>query len=655
MSDLVSPPTGSARTRPASPASGRNGSPAARELWSAYAALRRPARPHASTDPDEHARRARDLLRRLASRGFDAGALSPDRLPALARVRSVVHGRVRVISTDDERFPADAIGAAESGGLAPERAVRIAETAARALEAFTSEPWSLPEGQPRAALEVRVVSLGGADRATHPAWRHVAIGAANAIEDDARATVRAVFEHLVGRALAEAGQEARPWDALVLGGSACAADWLLGAADGHLAAPDPARSFEDTPGVPQAGSDAAALWRALAEECADAANALPHLLRLVLGAACALPAEAPRARALAAALRWLGTTGAFDRMEGALARSATPFARHALLQGLESARGAAPTLARGAATGAEVDLAPYTAHVAHLVPDPASPWGVLRVTLRAEHAEPDALLQVARLGARGAVLGIARSEGARLEIDARALTGVVVVLSARAARVRGTLAVEACAPRALLEISAADRVGGVEHEVPVRGWTWRSCDVLVEDEAAPRAVPPRATRVRVRVRNRGDAPARSVAVRAGWQPARGEPVDDAWRPLLDADGLESEARLDELAAGAARWVALSWLPDASAEAVWIEVGALAESGEPAGAVTFAGERADATDAAGEARAEALCLECADFRALPPGLEPEQVLALRARVDGVLRWGAGYRVAALSDRGGAGSA
>jgi hypothetical protein len=206
------------------------------------------------------------------------------------------------------------------------------------------------------------------------------------------------------------------------------------------------------------------------------------------------------------------------------------------------------------------------------------------------------------------------------------------------------LHVVALEPRALLEVTAADRIGGVEHELAFEAWTWRSCDIAVEDERACAVDPPRATRVRVRVRNRGDHTASDLVVRARWQPWVGEPIPSAWRACLDWNGAESTVTIEALRAGAAPWFSLPWRPDALADAAWIEVVARTDDGAlESRAITFAG--APPHGLGPDARPRTVCPDAGDFRALPPGMAPEELLRKVVREDGEVRAGASYRLVA----------
>ncbi|HEY0421824.1 MAG TPA: hypothetical protein VGC82_00695 [Rhodopila sp.] len=101
--------------------------------------------------------------------------------------------------------------------------------------------------------------------------------------------------------------------------------------------------------------------------------------------------------------------------------------------------------------------------------------------------------------------------------------------------------------------------GGTELEVDPRGWswTWLSPDVIVDTDRDgirfPGVLPGMVNRLRLRLRNRGNAVASDIRVKFWWQPAGPQLSSWAWTPVAEASCVRLQPNDEE-------WVAVEWVP-----------------------------------------------------------------------------------------------
>ena len=546
-----------------------------------------------------------------AACGEGPGECPPRDLPVGCQVRVYATRRVRVRYTTDARFPDHALDPAApirdeelafpDGPLVgwlrarledlpagndhvPPRAVQeIALLADHALRRFRGPPFCADRPGLRARadesaehpLEVRIVARSDVAVTTRPEWQHVEVGRGLARELHMRLVPHVVFHRLQYLALGSATNGALR-EQVLEGGASFAAEAL---------------------GAP--ASPGGSLWRALGERLSavSGASAAPLGFDFYLAV---LEESALRGPDLAAARRaWRRRTphGSFDE---ALAEWHVAESLQAL--GLSAPD---PRLRTGGARGPRprpridrVELTSrgrYRRDLAALPPlgrlalvAGTEGQGTRMLAVRLELTEGSGALFVLRVRPGGrAALDLWRSAGSRdacwlrLEPGERALA----VVAAGPSGCGGSLLLEDHERAAALSVTPANAAAGSAYPLDpaMWSWTWISPDVMVDNDDDGRADPVRPgrlNRLKVRVFNRGNARAHGICLRASWQPGATRPVEDGWRPVLDASGVPAEARTrgslepDEL-----RWFTLEWAAPREDFVTWflrVEVAAAAE-------------------------------------------------------------------------------
>jgi hypothetical protein len=251
-----------------------------------------------------------------------------------------------------------------------------------------------------------------------------------------------------------------------------------------------------------------------------------------------------------------------------------PGAGAANLAALQAAvlAGDAVTLAQGTSVTRNVAAqAEYSARYFRVTPGAPAPR-LLRVTFTASAAMGDPLVQILRLGVGGALVDLHRSDAASwsktLSMDG--LSSVVVIVSARVHPGGYDVQLEEVASATDVMVTRWNSAVGTEYEADPRGWawTWVSPDVMVDtddDGLADGSVYFGVNnRLKVRIRNRGNAPATGIQVDFWYQKATPFLSSAGWVPVQDVLGVTQVVASETLAAhgspGSEKWVSVSWAP-----------------------------------------------------------------------------------------------
>jgi hypothetical protein len=251
-----------------------------------------------------------------------------------------------------------------------------------------------------------------------------------------------------------------------------------------------------------------------------------------------------------------------------------PGAGAATLAALQAAvlAGDAVTLAQGTSvTRSIVGQKEYSARYFRVTPGAPAPR-LLRVDFTASPAMSDPLVQILRLGAGGALVDLHRSDAASWTktVAMDGLASVVVIVSARVHPGDYDVHFEEVASGTDVMATRWNSAVGTEYEADPRGWawTWVSPDVMVDtddDGLADGSVYFGVdNRLKLRIRNRGNAAASGIQVDFWYQKATPFLSSASWIPVQDALGITQVVTAETLAAhgapGSEKWVSVNWAP-----------------------------------------------------------------------------------------------
>ncbi|MDB4952167.1 MAG: hypothetical protein JWM27_4816 [Gemmatimonadetes bacterium] len=234
--------------------------------------------------------------------------------------------------------------------------------------------------------------------------------------------------------------------------------------------------------------------------------------------------------------------------------------------------GDAVTLATGTdVTRSVVGQKAYSARYYRVTPGAPVPR-LLRVTFTASAGMTDPLVQVVRLGAGSALVDLHRSDSASWSktVAMDGLSAVVVIVSARVHPGDFSLRFEEVASATDVMVTRWNSAVGTEFEASPRGWawTWVSPDVMVDtddDGMADGSVFFGVNnKLKLRIRNRGNAPATGIHVDFWYQKATPFLSSGAWIPvqdvLLATQSISGESLAAHGSPGSEKWVSVSWAP-----------------------------------------------------------------------------------------------
>ncbi|MEO8179210.1 MAG: hypothetical protein ABI895_10295 [Deltaproteobacteria bacterium] len=197
---------------------------------------------------------------------------------------------------------------------------------------------------------------------------------------------------------------------------------------------------------------------------------------------------------------------------------------------------------------------------------------MVRINFSASAAMTDPLVQVLRLGAGSALLDLHRSDRSTYSktIDLSGLSEVVVIVSARMNPGDYSIQFEELATASDVMVTRWNTRVGKEYEIDPRGWawTWTSPDVMVDTDddglADSQVFFGVNNKLKLRLRNRGNAAANNIQVEFWYQKATPFLTAAGWLPVQDTALTTQTVTGESLAAagqaGSEKWVSVDWAP-----------------------------------------------------------------------------------------------
>lgn len=235
----------------------------------------------------------------------------------------------------------------------------------------------------------------------------------------------------------------------------------------------------------------------------------------------------------------------------------------------------------------------YSARYFRVTPGAPAPR-MLRVNFTASAGMTDPLVQIVRIGAGGALVDLHRSDRPSYSktISMSGLTSVIVIVAARENPGDFTISFEEVASATDVMVTRWNSAVGREFEIDPRGWSWSwvSPDVMVDTNndglADTQVVFGVDNRLKVRIRNRGNAAASNIQVEFWYQKATPFLTAGGWIPVQNAAMVTQVITGETLAAagspGSEKWVGVDWAPvdDGTAHPHWCVRARITVPGDP---------------------------------------------------------------------------
>ena len=226
------------------------------------------------------------------------------------------------------------------------------------------------------------------------------------------------------------------------------------------------------------------------------------------------------------------------------------------------------TIAQGAAvTRNVVGHKPYAAVYYELTPGSPAPR-MLRVNVTTASGMSDPLIQILRIGAANALIDLHRSDRTAWSktINMTGLTRVLVIVGSREHGGDFTIHFDEVASATDVMITRWNTAVSTEYEVNPMGWAWAwvspdimvdTNDDLLEDGSVYFG---QNNKLKVRLRNRGNAPASNIQVDFWYQKATPYLTSAGWIPVQNVGSVTQQLTGLSLAAGADGWFSVDWAP-----------------------------------------------------------------------------------------------
>jgi hypothetical protein len=210
---------------------------------------------------------------------------------------------------------------------------------------------------------------------------------------------------------------------------------------------------------------------------------------------------------------------------------------------------------------------PYAAVYYQLTPGSPAPR-MLRINVTTTGGMSDPLVQILRIGASNALVDLHRSDRTAWSktINMDGLTKVFVIVGSREHGGDFTVNFDEVASATDVMVTRWNTAAGTEYEVDPAGWAWAwvSPDVMVdtnndllEDGSVFFA---QNNRLKIRLRNRGNALASNIRVDFWYQKATPYLTSAGWIPVRNTTGITQQLTGLSLGAGADGWFAVDWAP-----------------------------------------------------------------------------------------------
>lgn len=233
---------------------------------------------------------------------------------------------------------------------------------------------------------------------------------------------------------------------------------------------------------------------------------------------------------------------------------------------------------------------PWAARFYRVTPSGTSPPRMLRIALAASAGMTDPLIQILRIGPANALLDVHRSDltSYAKTINMAGLQSVVVIVASRDTGGDFQLTFQEVATATDVMVTRWNTRVGTEYEVNPAGWswTWVSPDVMVDtdDDLAPDPMVffGQNNKLKIRLRNRGNANATGIRVDLWYQKATPFLTSAGWIPITNAAGAVQSISSASLAAGAEQWFSVDWAPvdDGTHHPHWCVKALVSATGDP---------------------------------------------------------------------------
>jgi hypothetical protein len=222
----------------------------------------------------------------------------------------------------------------------------------------------------------------------------------------------------------------------------------------------------------------------------------------------------------------------------------------------------------GAVTKNVMGHKPYAAVYYEVTPSGSPAPRMLRVGFTATSGMSDPIVQIIRIGPGNSLVDVHRSDRPSWSktINMAGLSKVVVIVASKEQSGNYTLTFDEVASATDVMVTRWNTAAGTEFEVDPRGWAWAwiSPDVMVDsnddllDDTS--VFFDHDNKLKVRLRNRGNAPADDIAVSFWYQKATPYLTSAGWIPVQNHAGVTQHLSGLSLAAGAEQWFGVDWSP-----------------------------------------------------------------------------------------------
>lgn len=212
---------------------------------------------------------------------------------------------------------------------------------------------------------------------------------------------------------------------------------------------------------------------------------------------------------------------------------------------------------------------PYAAFYYDVRPNAASVPRMVRIDFSATNGMTDPLIQIVRMDAGDTIVDIHRSDKATYSktVSMQGLSRLIIIVGSRENGGDFSLTFTEVASATDVMVTRWNSREGTEYEVNPKGWawTWISPDImvdndnnLVEDTEVFFGV---NNKLKVRLRNRGNANATGIQIRFWYQKATPYLTTAGWMPVQNLANVTQEITGATLTAGTEDWFTVDWAPD----------------------------------------------------------------------------------------------
>jgi hypothetical protein len=229
----------------------------------------------------------------------------------------------------------------------------------------------------------------------------------------------------------------------------------------------------------------------------------------------------------------------------------------------------AVTIGQGSAVTKNVTAhKPYAAIYYEITPNPSSLPRMLRVSFSASGGMSDPLLQIVRIGAGSTLVDVHRSDRTSYSktINMSGLSKVLVIVGAKENGGDFTLHFDEVATASDIMITRWNSIVGREYEADPKGWgwTWVSPDIMVDNNNDSmddtNVFFGQNNKLKVRLRNRGNADANSIHIDFWYQKATPYLTSAGWIPVQNLAGQIQQLAGLSLIKGSEKWFEVDWCP-----------------------------------------------------------------------------------------------